>query len=89
MEPEVLGERPRDMRVKGELDKHGIEAVYLLDKPRIASAPAEEKRSWYQDNDHLTPRGHALWAQLIREELVRVLPKRGLMARKETWNPQH
>jgi hypothetical protein len=84
---QVLGERPRDARVHGELEKQGIEAVYLLDKPRIASAPAEEKHSWYQDNDHLTPRGHAVWAQLIREELVRVLPKRSFMAKKETWNP--
>jgi hypothetical protein len=86
---EVLGERPRDAQVKRELERQGIEAVYLLDKPRIFSASAEEKRSWYQDNDHLTPKGHAVWAQLIRDELVRALPRRDLMVKRQTWNPQN
>lgn len=70
---QVLGERPRDARVKAQLEKLGIGAVYLLDKPRIAAASREEKRSWYQDNDHLTPGGHAVWGELMREELKRIL----------------
>jgi len=72
---QVLGIKPRDAAVRAAIEKHGIPAVYLLDKPRIATASAEEKKSWYQDNDHLTPAGHAVWGELMREELNRVVRK--------------
>jgi len=52
--PQVLGERPRDARVKAELEKQGVPVVYLLDKPRVRAASAQEKRAWYHDIDHLT-----------------------------------
>lgn len=78
---QVLGERPRDARLQAELRKHGVQAVYLLDKPRLAAASASEKRSWYQDNDHLTTAGHALWGELIHEELLRALPERAPLVR--------
>jgi hypothetical protein len=71
---QVLGERPLDLPVKAALARHGIAAVYLIDKPRLRAATAEEKRSWYQDNDHLTKKGHALWGELMHEDLARVLP---------------
>jgi len=70
---EVLGEKPRDPRVQAELEKRGIEAVYLLDAPVMRSAPEEMRRSWYQDDMHLTPKGHAVWGQLIGEALARKL----------------
>jgi hypothetical protein len=79
---QVLSQRPRDERVKAELDKHGVQAVYLLDKPRIVAASSEEKQSWYQDNDHLTSKGHAVWGELIREELLRALPKRDVLVKR-------
>jgi hypothetical protein len=71
---QVLGERPLDLPVKAALARHGIAAVYLIDKPRLRAATAEQKRSWYQDNDHLTKKGHTVWGELMREELARVLP---------------
>jgi hypothetical protein len=70
---QVLDGRPRDARVKRELARHGVNAVYLLDNPRIAAASQQEKDSWYQDNDHLTAAGHAVWGEMMREELARVL----------------
>jgi hypothetical protein len=73
---QVLKRKPRDPAVNAELARHGIQAVYLLDKRRIAQATAEEADSWYLDYDHLTPKGHAVWGELMREELMRVLPKR-------------
>ena len=76
----MLGERPRDAHVKDELERRAIGAVYLLDKPRIAAASPEEKRSWYQDNDHLTPAGHAVWGELIGEDLRRALSRPGAPA---------
>lgn len=66
---EVLGQQPVDARVRAALQKHGVEAIYLLE--RLPAAPAEEKRAWYQDNDHLTARGHAVWGVIMREELMR------------------
>jgi len=72
---QVLGIKPRDAAVRAAIEKHGIPAVYLLDKPRIVAASADEKQSWYQDNDHLTPAGHAVWGELMREELNRVVRK--------------
>lgn len=78
---QVLQQRPRDARVKAQLDRHGVQAVYLLDKPRIASASAQEKLSWYQDNDHLTTLGHAVWGELIHDELLRALPERAGLVR--------
>jgi len=41
-----------------------------MDRP---DASAEEKKSWYMDNDHLTPAGHVVWGELMREELNRVV----------------
>jgi hypothetical protein len=75
---QVLGERERDPKVQAELEKLGIEAVYLLDQPIMRAAPPEERRSWYQDSDHLTPRGHAVWGELIGERLARKLPARAM-----------
>jgi hypothetical protein len=72
---QVIGEHPRDAKVKAALEQHGVPAVYLLDKPRIAAASREEKLSWYQDHDHLTPKGHAIWGELMGEELRRVVRK--------------
>jgi len=66
---QALGQRPPDARVKAQLDKHGVGAVYLLE--RLPPAPAEERRAWYQDNDHLTAKGHAVWGRMIRDELIR------------------
>jgi hypothetical protein len=76
---ETLGQRPVDARVKAALEKHGVPAVYLLE--RLPAAPAAERRAWYQDNDHLTEKGHAVWGRLIHDELTRVLPESGALAK--------
>ncbi|MGH8740456.1 MAG: hypothetical protein ACREUN_06060, partial [Burkholderiales bacterium] len=79
---QVLQQRPVDARVRAQLDTHGVAAVYLLDKPRVRTAPEADKRAWYQDNDHLTTKGHAVWGELIREELVRKLSERAVLVRR-------
>jgi hypothetical protein len=78
---QVLGQKPRDARVQAQLDKHGVAAVYLLDRLPLRAASEQERRAWYQDNDHLTEKGHAVWGELIHEELMRALPKREVMAK--------
>lgn len=79
---QVLKQRPLDERVHAQLEKHGVAAVYLLDKPRVRAASEQEKRSWYQDNDHLTKKGHAVWGELIGEELARKLPSRAVLVKR-------
>jgi hypothetical protein len=66
---EVLGQQPVDARVRAALERHGVKAIYLLE--RLPQAPPQEKRAWYQDNDHLTAQGHVVWGRMIREELMR------------------
>ena len=75
---QALGREGRDQRVQAQLEKYGLEALYLLDQPIVRSAPPEERRSWYQDDLHLTTKGHAVWGELIGEHLVRELPARTL-----------
>ncbi len=76
---QVVEGRARDARVKAQLESHGVQAIYLLDKVRGFAASPEEMRAWYQDNDHLTEKGHAVWGRLINEELRRALPAREVM----------
>lgn len=71
---QVLGERAPDARVRAALERHGVRAVYLIE--RLPAASAAERRAWYQDNDHLTEKGHAVWGRLMHEELVRELAPR-------------
>lgn len=77
---EVLGEAPRDARVQDELDRFGVEAVYLLDAPVMRAAPPGARRAWFQDDVHLTRAGHAVWGELIGERLERSLAPRALPA---------
>jgi len=70
---EVLGEAPRDPKVHAALARLGIEAVYLLDEPIMRAATPAERRSWFQDDMHLTPKGHAVWGALIGERLAEKL----------------
>jgi hypothetical protein len=71
---QVLGEHPRDLRVHAQLEKHGVETVYLVGEPIMRAASPDERRSWYQDDVHLTAKGHAVWGELIRQHLVAKLP---------------
>jgi hypothetical protein len=70
---QALGQQGRDPRVQAELEKYGIEVLYLLDHPIARATPPEERRSWYQDDLHLTAKGHAVWGELIGEQLAREL----------------
>jgi hypothetical protein len=76
---QALGHKPRDARVQAELEKHGIEAVYLLDTPIMRTARPEARSAWYQDDWHLTPTGHAVWGELMGERLTQALQARGVL----------
>ncbi len=56
-----------DPIVKAVLDEHQVKASYLLDKVQLLSS--ENVDELFHDEIHLTPQGHAQWAQWIREDL--------------------
>jgi hypothetical protein len=58
--------------------------VYLADKPIMSSASLEERRSWFPDDVHLTAKGHTVWGELIREQLVAKLPTRTTAIKKNS-----
>lgn len=72
---QVLGQRPRIAEVQALLEKHGVPAVYLLDRVAALPVSMEERKSWHQDEDHLTVRGHRVWGELMRQELLRRVPE--------------
>jgi hypothetical protein len=72
---QVMNVRPKDPAVQAALDRHGVAAVYLLDRVAALRAPEEERGSWHQDEDHLTVKGHGVWGELIRGELLKQVPE--------------
>ena len=72
---QVLNRTQKDLAVQSLLDAHEVEVVYLLDKLSVISASEDEKKSWYQDEAHLTLKGHRVWGDLIHEELVHKVPE--------------
>jgi hypothetical protein len=78
--PQAMRERPRDPLVKAELDKAGVPAIYILDKPRLRAASPEQVAVWYHDIDHLTKEGHAVWGEIMREDLGRLVGARAVVA---------
>jgi hypothetical protein len=80
--PQAMAERPRDPRVKAQLEKHGVPAVYLLDRLQTRPESAKERASWYMDIDHLTKAGHAVWGELIAAELAHEAPAGAVLARR-------
>lgn len=73
---QVLGAQPPDPRVQAELERHAIGAVYLLDEPIMRSAAQAEREAWFQDDVHLTAKGHAVWGRLIGARLAQSLQPR-------------
>jgi hypothetical protein len=66
---QALGEQPPDARVKAALEQQGVRAIYLVE--RLPAVPTAEKRGWYHDGTHLSAKGHAVWGEVMRKELMR------------------
>ena len=79
--PEAMKERPRDPLVRAALEKAGVQAIYILDDPRLRAATPQQVDAWYHDIDHLTKAGHAVWGALMHEELARMLPHAAVASR--------
>lgn len=66
---QVRGEAERDPLVARLLDRHGLEAICLLDRLGADRATREREEAWFQDEQHLTPPGHRVWGELMRDDL--------------------
>jgi hypothetical protein len=80
---QALGEQPPDARVKAALDAQHVKAIYL--RERLPAASTEQKRAWYHDSTHLAQEGHAVWAEIMREELMRMQEPNGGQVRRAAF----
>jgi hypothetical protein len=71
---QVLNQKPKDQTVQVLLDRHGIEVVYLLDRLGSFAVSEQDRKSWYHDDVHLTVKGHRVWGEVIRQELLHNVP---------------
>jgi len=66
---QVLSKKQKDSNVESLLAIYGVRAIYLLDKVNESGASDDKKRSWYQDDKHLTSEGHRIWGEFMYDEL--------------------
>lgn len=73
---QVVDNEPVDDMVRQALQRHGIEAHYLLPDLRSLESDLVERRRWFHDIAHLEPAGHAAYGELIGRLLAQRLPER-------------
>lgn len=66
---QALGEQGRDAAVDNALAAQGLNAVYIADELGADKRSAAEL---YVDSVHLSPAGHQVWADIIRQQMNRV-----------------
>lgn len=76
MRDQVVDGAPPDALVARTLERYGIAATYLAGRVRAAVSDPGERAALFHDNVHLSGRGHAVWADLIRRDLEPVLRPR-------------
>lgn len=68
---ELLHNSENDQLVQKALEKHGLQVVYLREKLNTQSA--KEINALFHDEIHLSEQGHQQWAQLIEEDLKKLI----------------
>jgi lysophospholipase L1-like esterase len=70
-----LGRRQKDLVLKSVLDDHDVPVIYFLDRIKLAETSEDKRKSWNQDGNHLTEKGHKVWGELMQEELEKWIHK--------------
>ncbi|MCK4577979.1 MAG: hypothetical protein KAU50_04270 [Candidatus Marinimicrobia bacterium] len=70
---QVLGSEEKDSLVLKYLEKHDLEATYLLDRIKQLNIDPATIQSWFYSDIHLEKQGHAVWGRLINEDLKQLL----------------
>ncbi|MCX5706098.1 MAG: hypothetical protein NTW13_00225 [Candidatus Omnitrophica bacterium] len=66
----ILG-RPKDERVEKAISKYRLNVNYILDRQN--NVYRGDKAKLFYDGIHLSKLGHKIWAEIIQDELVRVV----------------
>ncbi len=64
---QLLGLEESDSILKSLLTQYGLQVTYLKD--RLPTLSIEETLALFHDNIHLSQKGHALWGQVMAEDL--------------------
>lgn len=72
-QPTVAGAIAPDTVVARLLDASGLRVIRLNDRPELRAFPRESIAALYHDRVHLSTRGHAFWADMIRADLSALL----------------
>lgn len=68
---QVLSNEPKDFFIQSLLAKYDLSVIYIAD--RIKNMDQKTKNQIFFDHWHLIKQGHRLWAQVIREELEKII----------------
>ena len=72
---QLFGDEVRDGTVHQALDAVGLEPVYLVDRVRSRAVALSRDEVFY-DRVHLNRAGHRLWAEIIGEDLTKIVARR-------------
>ena len=75
---QVLGEAAADSLVERLLRQNDVEADYIIDRLGLDRVGLKDRASWFQDDVHLTPKGHAVWGRLIEADLLDMIEEMGV-----------
>ncbi len=70
---QVLEGANKDPLVEKMLIKYNLETIYIVDKLNEYNLSAGEKNDIFYDSVHLDKKGHELWANIIRNELDKLI----------------
>jgi hypothetical protein len=70
---QVVGNAGRDSLVEEMLSEYDLHPVYIADKLSHCGLSPSDKKRLFHDQVHLESKGHAVWAQIMRRELDKVI----------------
>lgn len=69
----LLNDIKEPTRVERMLSKHNLKVIYIEEKLSKFNFSDKEVKSLYHDKAHLTKKGHEIWAEIIRDELSKLI----------------
>ena len=72
---QLLDGEPSNPLVARYLQRYGLQATFIRDRPEIAELSNDEKAALFHDWNHLDQGGHILWGKIIGSDLKELLEK--------------
>src|SRR5690606_27636417 len=70
---QVIGDAGKHEFVQDLMNRYELNPIYILDKIENYNLSETELEELYRDPLHLDKKGHELWAQIIKSELIEKL----------------